>query len=217
MSSIITAGNATNGLAISADNTGALEFKTGASVGTTALTLSTSQLATFSGNIQTAGLNTYIYPLIPSTATTVTSNTALNYLNLPSWAKRVSIQLNTVTMSAGSSFAIQLITGASTIVTAGYASAASGVITGGATVTAGPSSRYQVSIGTTNTIFTGVIRLQNISDAIWILDSTLSNNSTFVFNAAGTCDAVAAVTGVRITTLAGTATFSSGSINILYE
>jgi hypothetical protein len=51
MSTTITAGNATNGLALSADGTGELELKTGSGAGTTALTLSSSQIATFSSSI----------------------------------------------------------------------------------------------------------------------------------------------------------------------
>jgi hypothetical protein len=43
MASTITAGNATNALAIASDNTGIFEFKTGSGLGTTALTLDASQ------------------------------------------------------------------------------------------------------------------------------------------------------------------------------
>jgi hypothetical protein len=43
MSTVITAGNATNGLSLSADNAGAFEFKTGAGAGTTAMTINSSQ------------------------------------------------------------------------------------------------------------------------------------------------------------------------------
>lgn len=43
MASTITAGNATNGLALSCDNTGILELKTGTGAGTTALTIGTGQ------------------------------------------------------------------------------------------------------------------------------------------------------------------------------
>lgn len=51
MASIITAGNATNGLALSCDNTGILELKTGTGAGTTALTIDASQNAAFAGTI----------------------------------------------------------------------------------------------------------------------------------------------------------------------
>jgi hypothetical protein len=43
MASTITAGNATNGLALSCDNTGILELKTGTGAGTTAMTIGTGQ------------------------------------------------------------------------------------------------------------------------------------------------------------------------------
>jgi len=43
MASTITAGNATNGLALSCDNTGILELKTGTGSGTTAMTINASQ------------------------------------------------------------------------------------------------------------------------------------------------------------------------------
>jgi hypothetical protein len=43
MASTITAGNATNGLALSCDNTGILELKTGTGSGTTAITVGTGQ------------------------------------------------------------------------------------------------------------------------------------------------------------------------------
>jgi hypothetical protein len=47
MASTITAGNATNGLALSCDNTGILELKTGTGAGTTAVTIGTGQNVTF--------------------------------------------------------------------------------------------------------------------------------------------------------------------------
>jgi hypothetical protein len=55
MSTVITAGNATNGLSLSADNAGAFEFKTGSGAGTTALTLSSTQIATFAGATSVPG------------------------------------------------------------------------------------------------------------------------------------------------------------------
>jgi hypothetical protein len=52
MATTITAGNSTNGAAaITPDNTGILELKTGSGAGTTALTLGTSQQSTFAGPV----------------------------------------------------------------------------------------------------------------------------------------------------------------------
>ena len=47
MATTITAGNATNGAAISSDNTGILELKSGTGSGTTAMTVGTGQAVTF--------------------------------------------------------------------------------------------------------------------------------------------------------------------------
>jgi hypothetical protein len=60
MATTITAGNSTNGAAaIAPDNTGILELKTGSGAGTTALTLGTSQEATFAGQASFASQVTF--------------------------------------------------------------------------------------------------------------------------------------------------------------
>ncbi len=89
MSSTITAGNATNGLALSCDNTGILELKTGTGSGTTGLTIDASQNATFAGattaftsnvGIGTSSPNSKLEVSSSSTSiptTTVTADTAV--------------------------------------------------------------------------------------------------------------------------------------------
>jgi len=54
MASIISAGNATNGLGISSDNTGIMTVKTGTGAGTTALTLDASQNLQFNSGYGSA-------------------------------------------------------------------------------------------------------------------------------------------------------------------
>jgi hypothetical protein len=55
MASIITAGNATNGLSMSSDGTGILEVKTGPGTGTTAMTVDASQNVTVAGTLTATG------------------------------------------------------------------------------------------------------------------------------------------------------------------
>lgn len=59
MSTVITAGNATNGLSLSADNVGALEFKTGTGAGTTAVTINSSQNVGIGTTSPSKQLNVY--------------------------------------------------------------------------------------------------------------------------------------------------------------
>jgi hypothetical protein len=55
MATVITAGNATNGLTFTPDNTGSLDIKTGTGAGTTALSLTSSQIATFAAATSVVG------------------------------------------------------------------------------------------------------------------------------------------------------------------
>jgi len=58
MATTITAGNSTNGAAISSDNTGTLDIKTGTGAGTLALNINASQTVTIPGNLVVAGTAT---------------------------------------------------------------------------------------------------------------------------------------------------------------
>lgn len=58
MATTITAGNATNGAAISSDGTGTLDIKTGTGAGTLALNINASQTVTMPGNLVVAGTAT---------------------------------------------------------------------------------------------------------------------------------------------------------------
>ena len=74
MSSTITAGNATNGLALSCDNTGILELKTGTGSGTTAITADASQNVTVAGTLTAPSV-------IPSSSTAPTNGVFLPAAN----------------------------------------------------------------------------------------------------------------------------------------
>ncbi len=58
MASTITAGNSTNGLGVTSDNTGALDIKTGTGAGTTAVSIDASQNITMPGNLTVTGILT---------------------------------------------------------------------------------------------------------------------------------------------------------------
>lgn len=74
MASTITAGNATNGLALSCDNTGILELKTGTGSGTTAITADASQNVTIAGALTAPSV-------IPSSSTAPTNGVFLPAAN----------------------------------------------------------------------------------------------------------------------------------------
>jgi hypothetical protein len=143
-----------------------------------------------------------------------TSGTSIDFTGIPSYVKRITVMFNGVSTSGTSNFLIQAITGASTVVSSGYASSAS---TGanGATSTAGNVITAVIAAAT---LYNMAATLVNVTGNTWLTTSVGGTNSSNAGNISGGTIALGAVlTGVRITTVNGTDTFDAGSVNILYE
>jgi hypothetical protein len=215
MATVITAGNATNGLSLSADNTGSFQFKTGTGAGTTAITVDSSQNTTFAG---TAAVSTgTLYPIVSGTAVASTSGTSIDFTGIPTWVKRVTVMFNNVSTNGTSPFLIQI--GAGSVTTSGYQSAGStivnGSVTGVATSTAGfVCSNGNSAAGTVQ----GAYRVNLIGSNIWVAEgNTFNTNSNQLCVMAGGITLGGTLDRVRITTVGGTNTFDLGTLNILYE
>jgi hypothetical protein len=212
MATVITAGNATNGLSLSADNTGAFEFKTGTGAGTTALTLSSTQVATFAGTV--AGAAGTLYPLISGTAVASTSGTSIDFTGIPSWVKRITVMLSGVSTNGSSPVQIQI--GSGSFTTSGYV----GSITyaAGTNVTTSYSTGFIVhsNIGASVIAYSNIV-INTVGSNIWVENGTTGSNGNAVAVGAGGLTLGGTLDRVRITTVNGTDTFDAGSINILYE
>ena len=215
MSTTITAGNATNGLAFSADGTGILELKTGTGSGTTALSLDTSQNATFAGTVTSS--TGALYPLVSGTAVASTSGTSVTFTGIPSTAKRITVMLNGVSGSGTSVPLIQI--GSGSITATSYSS--TGLTTATSTLN---STTYTTGFGLAQNspaaaAYTGLITLVLISGNTWVGNGSgqsIGGNSTWA--TFGFSPALGGVLDrVRITTVNGTDTFDAGTINILWE
>ena len=224
MATTIIAGNATNGLALTPDNTGILELKTGTGAGTTALTLNASQNATLAGTLtvgstlQVAGVTTNMYPLVSGTAVTA-SGTSVDFTSIPNWVRRITVMLSGVSTNGTSILLIQL-GDSGGVETTGY----SGSTQYAASYVAF-SSYAGIPIDTASTVAAGTARSGVLT--LSLLDTT---TNTWAINggfAIGTAAALILPAGikatsatldrVRITTVNGTDTFDAGSINIIYE
>jgi len=216
MSTIITAGNATNnGASLLSAADGELEFKTGSGGGTTALTLSTSQIATFAGNV-VAPLGT-LYPLISGTAVASTSGTSIDFTGIPSWVKRITVMFNNVGTNGTSNLLIQI--GSGSVTVTGYLSAAFSSNIGNAGSTAGFILTGDNEVTNNHhghcviTLFSGNLYVQ--SGVIANTTNPSGNGAASV--SGGNVTLSGTLDRVRITTVNGTDTFDAGSINILYE
>jgi hypothetical protein len=217
MASIISAGNATNGLAVSSDNTGILELKTGPGAGTTALTISTAQAATFASTVASA--QGTLYPLTSGTAVAATSGTSIDFTGIPAWVKRITVMFSGVSTNGTSQVMIQ-IGDSGGVETTGYvgstdnfnSSPNAGLYTGVGYEIEDVGAAANVRNGN------GVLTLIDASTNTWTFNSLLgfSNAATLAYSA-GSKSLSATLDRVRITTVGGTNTFDAGTINILYE
>ena len=144
------------------------------------------------------------------------SGTSVEFANIPSWAKRITVMFSGVSTNGTSNIIIQLGTGSTTYTTSGYLGATT-TSTGGTIVNF--STGFMVSGSTTaTTVFHGQAVITNLSSNIWTESGILGlSDQTNTRVSGGSVSLTAALTALRITTVNGTDTFDAGTINILYE
>ena len=165
-----------------------------------------------------AGTNTITLPastgtmqlLRLETAQNTTSGTSIDFLNIPSWAKKITVMFNGVSTNGASIVQIQLGTSGgiettgyiSTRFLGAYSSATTGFLgfNGGAT-----------EIASGHMVFT------SISGNSWINSGIGKTATNLIAMVAGDKTLSGTLDRVRITTVNGTDTFDNGSVNILIE
>ena len=206
MATTITAGNATNGLAFSADNTGILELKTGTGSGTTAMTIDASQVVNFTNAPTGAGT------LTSGTAVTA-SGTSVNFTGIPSTAKRITVMFAGVSTN-GTGIRIQL-GDSGGIENTGYVG--DSVKFESANTHTALSSGFDLNLASASTAISGLFVLATLGSNLWVINGTVGSNLAIANIIGGTKTLSDVLDRVRITTVNGTDTFDAGSINILYE
>lgn len=149
------------------------------------------------------------------TAVTV-SGTSIDFTSIPSWVKRITVMLKTVSTNGTSFLQVQI--GSGSVSTTGYASQmSSGTSTSGVATTGFLIA--SMGAGATSA-FTGSITLCLFDSNTWVEQGTLAfvNGSGVCWSSGGSSPSLSgALDRVRITTVNGTDAFDNGSINILYE
>lgn len=159
-------------------------------------------------------------PFTAGTSVASTSGTAIDFTNIPSWVKRITIMLNGVSTGGTSNLIVQLgdsggieQTGYSSVCTyaGGTNEAAGSTQTGGLLLTSNISTASQVY---------GTMILNTFGNNTWFATGTtgynISSLSAYVMSFVGAKTLSATLDRVRITSVSSD-TFDLGSINILYE
>jgi len=200
-----------SGLVQTADTSGTIELQsngttrlTVASGGVTAnnLSLNSTAITSFGGGVITSG-----------TAVASTSGTSIDFTSIPSWVKRITVEIIGVSTNGTSNFLIQLGTSGG-IVSTGYLSGV-GSRSNETTSTAGFIVGIPAAAGNN---LTGIIPICNYTTNAWVTSGVLSRQDGFLNASGGSISSLGGTLDrIRITTVNGTDTFDAGSINILYE
>lgn len=184
---------------------GQLITGTGVTAGTTITALGTG----------TGGTGTYTVSASQTVASTTITVLGVDFYNIPSWAKRITIILNAVSMSGTAYPLVQI--GSGSITTTGYVGSVS---TAAATVASiSPTNGFGCanSVAATHNL-NGTLTLVNVSGNIWVASGVIATSANSATHITGGMLTLAGVLDrLRFTTSNGTDTFDAGSVNIMYE
>jgi hypothetical protein len=168
--------------------------------GTAGITYPTTQL--YAGSIASGTVVT------PSTGTSIT------FAGIPTWTKRITVMLSNLGTGVTSSAAI-LQLGSTTIQATGYVTVVSQLNNA---ATTGPTTYFPLATGTAaNQGLSGHVILNYLTANIWTATWTFFASAGSGYVGAGAVTMTGVVDRLQIGTVVGTANFSTGSVNILYE
>jgi hypothetical protein len=156
--------------------------------------------------------------MVLETVKASTSGTEVDFTDIPSWVKRVTVMFQGVSTSGTSQLLIRLGTGAGpTYVTTGYIgytlNTSSNAVAGTSVTSGVPISNSPVAAGN----YSGMATIATLGSNAWVATSYLGGDNTQGTGGGGSISLGAVLTAVRITTVNGTDTFDAGSINLLLE
>jgi hypothetical protein len=175
-----------------------------------------------------AGSNTVTLPaatgtislLQQGTAVSSTSGTSIDFTDIPSWAKRITVMFNGVSTSGTSSYLIRLgVDGV--FATMEYTSAGTSVSNGNSTGAVSSTAGILTVISPSAAVSHSgqcIISLLDSSTNLWI--GTFIGHSEATANnrfGSGKISLSGALNSIRITTVNGTDTFDAGTINVMWE
>lgn len=195
--SILLNASTSTGLGITSDNSGSIEVQ---SNGTTKLTVDSTGV---SGTITAA------------TAQATTSGTSINFTGIPSWAKKITVIFDEISVSATSHFLIQI--GSGSVETSGYIATSTYIDQAGGTSGTSSTAGFIIFSNSASLLTSGQYTLTLLSSNAWISSGITKQSTNQMIIGAGRKTTSGTIDRVRITTVSGTDTFDAGSINIHYE
>jgi hypothetical protein len=185
-----------SGLVSTADTSGIIELQ---SNGTTKLTVS----------------STGAYGQLVSATAQTASGSSVDFTNIPSWVKRITVTINGLSFAAAGQSVLRI--GSGSLATSGYTSNSMNFTTTPAISTAAQTNGFgALNTAANGSTINGMVVLVNANSNLWGMslqtfrttDNFMSFANGFI-SLSGTLDLLSLV--------ATTSTFDAGTINILYE
>lgn len=178
--------------------------------------LTASNTATIVDPATPASGSATLGPLVSFASVASTSGTSIDFIGIPSWAKRITVLFNTLSTNGSSPVIIQL--GSGSIDTSSYVSSGTfynGSTGGAQTATTG---LLVANNGGASDVFSGVATIYTLGGNIWVLSSSHARHGSGgqIANC-GTKTLSGVLDRIRITMVNGTDAFDSGSVNVTYE
>jgi hypothetical protein len=153
--------------------------------------------------------------IVQGTSQATTSGTSIDFTGIPSWAKRITVMFQNVSLSGVANILLQIGTGGSPTTT-GYISGTSSI--GTVATSASSTSGVPIYLAYAAGAISGSIVFTNLSSNTWTASGVFGyNGATGTATSGGSVSLSGVLNIVRITTTNGTDTFDAGSVNILYE
>ena len=154
--------------------------------------------------------------LTRETAVDTTSGTQIDFTNLPTGIRRITLVLDQVSVSTTNNIFVRLSTGG-TFATTGYVSQSMSIQDGSTSASVVDSTQF-VIINNLNAALrhSGSFTWHNITGNTWVMSGNCNSSVTSVaLVSGGAIDLGGALDGLRFRIAGGT--FDAGQINILYE
>lgn len=150
------------------------------------------------------------------TAQNSTSGTSIDFVGIPSWAKKITVMFNGVSTSGTSHLLLQL-GDSGGIENTGYISNSIAPFVGSPYISSANSTTgmcvYNSSSPSTSD---GMLRLNILQGTTWLSDHIMSVANIGVLGSSSK-SLSSTLDRIRVTTVNGTDTFDAGQINVLYE
>jgi hypothetical protein len=155
-------------------------------------------------------------PLISGTAVTA-SGTSVDFTDIPSWVKRITVMLSGVSTNGTSPIICRIGSGGS-VSTSGYVGNRATITNASSVSIIDVSTALHISSSPTTTAqCAATVVWLKVTGNTWVGTSSSRDAGTVTSTCNSTLDLAGALDIVRVTTNNGTDTFDAGTINILYE